>query len=92
VTFSEMTRLVTPAALAGAVVPLFVFYTGRDRRFVQEMQDQCIKRGSSAKELGDRRDAANCANGSHGWKAVIQRRRHCSCLIAQNTRFRSVEV
>jgi hypothetical protein len=25
-------------------------YTGRDRRFVQEMQDQSIKRGSSVKE------------------------------------------
>jgi hypothetical protein len=39
-------------------------YTGRDRRFVQEMQDQSIKRGSSVKEPGDRRDAANGANGS----------------------------
>ena len=55
--------LVAPAALARAIVPLLVSYTGRDRRFVQEMQDQSIKRGSSAKELGDRRDAANCLNG-----------------------------
>src|ERR1700724_209956 len=53
--------LVAPAALDRAIVPLFVFYTGRDRRFVQEMRDQSIKRGSSAKELGDRRDAANCS-------------------------------
>jgi hypothetical protein len=53
--------LVAPAALARAIVPLLVSYTGRDRRFVQEMQDQSIKRGSSAKELGDRRDAANCS-------------------------------
>jgi hypothetical protein len=45
--------LVAPAALARAVVPLFVFYTGPDRRFVQEMQDQFIKRSSSVKELGD---------------------------------------
>jgi hypothetical protein len=58
--------LVTPAAFACGVAPLFVFYTGPDRRFIQEMRDQSIKRGSSAKELGDRRDAANCANGSHG--------------------------
>ena len=64
--------LVAPAALARAIVPLFVFYTGRDRRFVQEMQDQSIKRGSSAKEIGDRRDAANCANGSHGWIPALQ--------------------
>ena len=53
--------LVAPAALARAIVPLLVSYTARDRRFVQEMQDQSIKRGSSAKELGDRRDAANCS-------------------------------
>jgi hypothetical protein len=45
--------LVAPAALARAVVPLFVFYTGPDRRFIQEMQDQSIKRSSSVKELGD---------------------------------------
>jgi hypothetical protein len=51
-------------------VPFFCV-AGRDRRFVQEMQDQSIKRGSSVKELGDRRDAANCANGSHGWTAAV---------------------
>ena len=59
--------MVAPAVFDPAVVPLFVFYTGRDRRFVQEMPDQSIKRGSSVKELGDSRDAANCANGRHGW-------------------------
>jgi hypothetical protein len=45
--------LVAPAALARAVVPSFVFFLGSDRRFVQEMQDQSVKRGSSAKELGE---------------------------------------
>jgi hypothetical protein len=29
--------LVTPAAFACGVAPLFVFYTGPDRRFIQEM-------------------------------------------------------
>jgi hypothetical protein len=28
--------LVAPAALARVIVPLFVFYSGRDRRFFQE--------------------------------------------------------
>jgi len=62
--------MVAPAALARAIVPLFVFYTGPDRRVVQGMQDQSIKRGSSVKGLGDRRDAAHGANGRHGWQAA----------------------
>jgi hypothetical protein len=67
VTFLASDALIATAALARAVVPLFVFFLGSDRRFVQEMRDQSIKRGSSVKELDDRRDAANCANGSHWW-------------------------
>jgi len=73
VTFSEMTRWSRQRLLTRTVVSFFVFYSGRDRRFVQEIRDQSIKRGSSVKELGDRRDAANCANGSHGWIPVLRR-------------------
>ena len=39
----------------------------------ERSQDQSIKRGSSVKEPGDRRDAANGANGSHGWRADLRR-------------------
>jgi hypothetical protein len=44
--------LVAPAAFDPRCRVIFVFYSGRDRRFVQEKQDQSIKRGSSVKELG----------------------------------------
>jgi hypothetical protein len=51
VTFSEVTRWSRQRLLTRVVAPLFVFYTGPDRRFVQEVTDQSIKRGSSVKEL-----------------------------------------
>ena len=65
-TFSEMARRSRQRLWPAPIVPSSVFFLGSDRRFVQEMQDQSIKRGSSVKKLGDRRDAANCASGSHG--------------------------
>jgi hypothetical protein len=40
VTFSEVTRWSRQRLLTRAVAPLIVFYTGPDRRFVQEMPDQ----------------------------------------------------
>jgi hypothetical protein len=64
--------MVATAVFARAVAPSFVFYTARDRRFVHAIQDQSIELGSSAKELGDWRDATNFANGRHGWIPALQ--------------------
>ena len=88
--------MVAPAALTRAVAPLFAFYPGRigassKMRIspfflyrpavkVPLQGGEDGKRGASVKELGDRRDAANCANGRHGWFSVVLDLPNLGCL------------
>jgi hypothetical protein len=75
-TFSEMTRWSLQRLLTPRRRAIVCVYTRRDHRFVQEMQDQSIKRGSSVKELGEQGATRGAAKklqqmAAVGWTAVI---------------------